>query len=540
MSRATKYIIIEGQFASGVLGTFRIIRGFATLQDLASISAPFPMTLPALGGAGVATVDGYQRKIDIDHANAIKRYLQEGGTRFIPEIILSIRGEFRDVVDAQQKVIGVEPATQTAGLWVGRKYKSRTIVTHQIWVTRRDLPRLVHQEQRIRRIDGNHRLHLAAELVVDATSPTKYLAPFCAILLGPPDNPNDNYVESMLFHTINSTGLLLDSEHALRLVLGQPANFGPASDEEFNTSPQLYLTRQIKEKMDRMPAIKRERLGATPATVLNSAARAIIAAKPALADNREATRAFADDLCGAIDDILARLPSVHPEFCKAEFFIELASLAWNETSEGLGHDHRINEAVKTLDAMGNWLGRDGFHRIETKRSMAEQLFEIFRAVRNRIPTRIFLSRWYPVDADGDELRKAIRRKDMIERALGDLKGENINLALDDPGTSTGGTFPIHKEMYDAIANDEIILVDLSGVRPNVCIEAGYALDYHKKGRLLFIFQPTAETPNNPKYDRPPFYLTTFRYEPLTDAADIPDKIKPHLRTIWHEAIAGRL
>jgi hypothetical protein len=321
--------------------------------------------------------------------------------------------------------------------------------------------------------------------------------------------------------------------------LGQQQQYRPTPDEEFNTSPQLYLTRQIKEKMDIMPAAQRERLGTTPATVLSSAARAIIAAKPALAQNRETTRVFADGLCGAINDILARLPAMHPEFCKAEFFLELASLAWNETSEGLGHDHRVNEAVKTLDAMGKWLGRDGFHRIETKRSMAEQLFEIFRAVRSRVPTRIFLSRWYPVHADGDEFRKAKRRKEMIERALDDLKGENIKLTLDDPGTLTGGTFPIHKEMYDAIANDEIILIDLSGVRPNVCIEAGYALDYHKKGRLLFIFQPTAETPNNLKYDHPPFDLTGFQYQPLADAADIPDKIKPHLRTIWREAIAGR-
>ena len=41
MPRTAKKITIEGQYAEGVLGTFRIIRGFATLQDLAEISAPF-------------------------------------------------------------------------------------------------------------------------------------------------------------------------------------------------------------------------------------------------------------------------------------------------------------------------------------------------------------------------------------------------------------------------------------------------------------------------------------------------------------------
>ena len=44
MARAARHITIEGQFAYGVLGTFRIIRGFATLQDLAAISAPATVT----------------------------------------------------------------------------------------------------------------------------------------------------------------------------------------------------------------------------------------------------------------------------------------------------------------------------------------------------------------------------------------------------------------------------------------------------------------------------------------------------------------
>jgi len=103
MPRPSRYITIEGQFASGVLGTFRIIRGFATLQDLAAISAPFPMNLtPAAGGP----VTGHQRAIDPQHAESIKRYLQEGRPRFIPEIILSIRADCREELDPPAKEIG--------------------------------------------------------------------------------------------------------------------------------------------------------------------------------------------------------------------------------------------------------------------------------------------------------------------------------------------------------------------------------------------------------------------------------------------------
>ena len=43
MARGTRYLTFEGQFESSVLGRFRIVRGFANLQDLAEISVPYEM-----------------------------------------------------------------------------------------------------------------------------------------------------------------------------------------------------------------------------------------------------------------------------------------------------------------------------------------------------------------------------------------------------------------------------------------------------------------------------------------------------------------
>ncbi len=157
----------------------------------------------------------------------------------------------------------------------------------------------------------------------------------------------------------------------------------------------------------------------------------------------------------------------------------------------------------------------------------------------RVPKRIFLSRWYPVAADGKEKTKADLRKQMIDQTLDELRGEGIDLALDDPGTEVGGTFGIHEEMYEALARNDIILVDLSGVRPNVCIEAGYALKHLERGRLILLFQPTKATANNKqKWDNPPFDLTTFRYEKIADTGEIPNKLKPHLKAIYQAAVNG--
>src|SRR4051794_37094263 len=92
--RESRYITFDGQFQSGVLGTFRLIRGFASLKDLAEISVPYEME-----EAGDGTVQGQQRQLNPEHAASIKSYLEIGQQRFLPEVILSVRTELSDELD---------------------------------------------------------------------------------------------------------------------------------------------------------------------------------------------------------------------------------------------------------------------------------------------------------------------------------------------------------------------------------------------------------------------------------------------------------
>jgi hypothetical protein len=156
---------------------------------------------------------------------------------------------------------------------------------------------------------------------------------------------------------------------------------------------------------------------------------------------------------------------------------------------------------------------------------------MYDRIRLSIPKRIFLARWYPDSQhDGKAAHEAKLRLDQIKRALGDLQDEKgINLELIDLGTKRGGTFPIHPLMYEAIRSSDIILVDLTGLRPNVCIEAGFALKHWEKDRLLLLFQPWEQM------TEVPFDLKTFRYEPIGQPAEIPEKIKPHIEQIMKTA-----
>jgi len=47
------------------------------------------------------------------------------------------------------------------------------------------------------------------------------------------------------------------------------------------------------------------------------------------------------------------------------------------------------------------------------------------------------------------------------------------------GTEEDGAFPIHNRMYDAIRSSDIIICDLTDQRPNVFVEAGFALNHHE-------------------------------------------------------------
>ncbi len=85
-------IEFEGYFAEGVLGIFKIIRGFADLRDLAAVSVPYELS----DGAEPGQVVGHQRQLNEKHALDIKKYLERSDNRRIPEVILSVYGIFNN------------------------------------------------------------------------------------------------------------------------------------------------------------------------------------------------------------------------------------------------------------------------------------------------------------------------------------------------------------------------------------------------------------------------------------------------------------
>lgn len=517
MPGGSRYIRFEGLLEEQVLGVFTIIRGFADLKLLAEVSKPFQM----VRNTDQTRVVGHQRPISEQHAQRIKRYLESSDIRFLPEVILSIRTDFQAENNAG------EGPREPDGISIRRKGRSKSNPIYQVVIDRRALPQILEGD-RIRRIDGNHRLDRAPELADDPAVSRKYIASFCMIVLQPPGIDYDDYAESLVFHTINSTALSLESEHALALILGQHDEYRMAAEDEFSYDPVLHLTRLLRDWAQNLPRPARIRL-ADRLTALSSAARSMIDLDPNLASDYAAFQEFSNELFAGLTDITTRLRESQPSLCQAEYFTDLAARVW-KGKEGLPHEERVNAVLAYLNSLGTWLGHEGFTSLKSNGTLSEQLLQIYESVRHRVPKKVFLARWYPATDDGGNFHRANLRLVQLRRTLQDLHDEyGVSLELVDMGTRTGGTFMIHPVMYEAVESADIILIDLTGVRPNVCVEAGYALKHHEKGRLIFIHHRGHELPDVP------FDLSTFRYEPFDDTAEIPDRIRPHILSILRSA-----
>lgn len=200
------------------------------------------------------------------------------------------------------------------------------------------------------------------------------------------------------------------------------------------------------------------------------------------------------------------------------------------SAPGAPHAERLAQSRDYLRDMARWMGTDGLRGLSIGKPLGRQLTEIYEAVRSRVPKKVFLARWYPPDENAEQKKRASNRlkvlKDLVERELG--------LKLEDMGTKEGGTYLIHPKMYEAIGSSEIFVADLTGLRPNVMIELGFALHHQHTQRLLLLFNPIKGA------KKVPFDTSSFRYEEIGEAQDIPNKLKGHLVEILRAAREGRI
>jgi hypothetical protein len=300
------------------------------------------------------------------------------------------------------------------------------------------------------------------------------------------------------------------------------------AQREFNFAPALHFTRLLDEKIRALPGSAKTRLGGRSLARLSVAAKELLRSYPARTIDLAAAENFAEEIREALLDLSTHLHADFPDFCAADYFIELATHVWMRTKPEALHAERLSLTREYLRDMAKWMGTDGLRGLKTEIPLGRQLTEIYDAVRSRVPKKAFVARWYPKAAEAEQKTRADNRV----AALKQLVEGDLHLELVDLGTEEGGTALIHPKMYDAIGSSEIFIADLTGLRPNVMIELGYALNHQGTKRLILMFNPIEGA------DKVPFDTTGFKYQTINEAADISAKLKGDLLEIINNARAG--
>ncbi len=514
MSRGRQKVSFEGLLQENVLGTFKIIRGFADLRDLAEVS----VTMPYQGGKN-GSGTGYQRQLDEQHVQDIKRFLSKGRYRFFPEIVLSLRSKG-----------STDPVVTYA-----KRRSSPNDKAYRISVNLKALR--AEGGSRIYRIDGNHRLEAAVQLVREnksfASIKSHREAPFCFVVL----DEDDELAEAMLFNLINSKALLITSEHSLSVLMRDDG----AAAERFAEDPQIYLTRWIHDKIKDWPQGFYDAMGDTPLSRLHSAAGVLLRSGGISKATQQDMETEAGHLFDPLYDLAVQLRDQHEKFVHSYAFLPIAAEVYARHSKvdpakGANTEaERLRRAERWLRDFARWFDCFGGADMPLPADPSI-LWTVFKCDFDKRAGKVFIAMSFSSEQALQDVATA------IDEALDRFNADHPNSPLAPRRTDKqkGASYEIPAWIFSEIDQSRLVIADLTDERPNVYCEVGYA----KSRGIPFILTFHKRVPSDkPPWDRESspgnkvhFDLMPYRYIAYESAFDLRDKLKQELDNFFVRAV----
>jgi len=505
MSRGRQKVSFEGLMQENVLGTFKIIRGFADLRDLVTVSVAM-----LYQGSEIGHGTGYQRQLDEQHVEDLKRFLSRGRYRFFPEIVLSLRSKG-----------AADPVVSYA-----KRRASPNDQAYRVSVSLKALQ--ADGFTRIHRIDGNHRLEAAKRFIDEqkrsATFKDFNKAPFCFVVLNSDRPEDDELAEAMLFNLINSKALSIASEHSLSVLMRDD---GAASDR-FVEDPQVYLTRWIKEKVKDWPQGFYRAMGNTPLSRLHSAASVLLrpgGLSKATANEMEADAA---KIFGPLYDLAVQLRDQHEAFVHSYAFLPIAAEVYArhstvEAAKGANTEQeRIRRSVRWLRDFARWFDRIGGADLPLPADPSILWF-VFKRDYDKRAGQVFIAMSFRESKTLEGVQKA------FEEAIQQFNDTHPHSPLSPMriDKQDGASYEIPARVFQEIDNSRLVIADLTDEKQNVYCEVGYA---KARGIPFFLtFQKKDSVPANKVH----FDLSPYRYIEYETTHELRDKLKKELDS-WHD------
>ena len=481
------------------MGNFLCVRGFASMFDLAKVSEADPEI---------------QRSLIDDHRGEMEQFLSSGEFTFFSEVILCnnmLKDEANEVTvnlfrDSVRKGENFKKTRISDKIYSSTSHAKHDPNNPMILT---GIQRIIiefdeHTANKFLRIDGNHRLSAVSE----QSSYKAMQIPFCLLLFRDTEE-TDKFCRA-LFHNINTKQRPLKMEENLKVIIESKTVFtNTLLNEDTSFGPPYLFTRIICDKIDlcHFPLIK-QFIGTSKYTYFVGLFEHLLK-EGLIPKNKSAVEIIVEKL----SDINTALRESH-----------ITNITENIAVLGAMTFYKIQDDAK-YKCFIKWINKNNIGSVE--KLHIDDVISIYNSVYDNLPKKVFLARWYP--ESGDALEEANGRLTVVKRIVAEL-----GLELVDLGSRGGGTYSIRELIDKEIPASDIFIADLTGNRPNVMAEVGYALSHLNVGRTLFYFKSTEDA------EKVPFDLSGFRYEPISDSNSIDEKVKPKLQEILKEIAEGMI
>ncbi len=440
---------------SGILeysmGGFLCLRGFASFKMLSAISEPNPEV---------------QRELIEKHKGEMANFLNNGEYRFFPEIILSLNlTDGKKDYDVVQEFHSKLQEGKTWNKYVDDiQFSISQNVTKNLLSKYDPLPRierinLAHikfneRVHKLTRIDGNHRLSAADDIIED------FVVPYCLLLF---QNPTENEQYSRaIFHNINAKQIPLNLEENLKVILESPEVF---SDDRLKNDPsfgwEFYLARKASQSINfsEYPFIQALLRGTEYTYLLEEFD--LLLRNGLLSESDDSVKKFTDEF-----------PSIEEAIQEAQ----LKSLPQNLAVIGAVSFYKLTDERKHNQFL-YWVKENCI--TEAPNIHMGDLIEIFDKVYENMPKTVFMSMQF--------CRETEDTYQTVKDVKATLKRENnIDFKLIKVDEHTDGySDEIYHRITEGIQKSALIIADLSYGNKNVHHEIGYAQGLKKKVLLLY-------------------------------------------------------
>ncbi len=505
------------------------IRGFARIKELARVSKADPE---------------YQREL-VDHQKkVISNFLTEEIYLFFPEVILSVKLKYDFTKKGASKkgspLTLIESKktfkSNVDGLSIkpSEKKYSKAFDTSgrdeiklvELEFNEGELIDLISKNQHpFHRIDGNHRLSAAEQIVGDRIETMDI--PFCIVLFEEITtkkfNPSTHILESVIdknyekfervvFFNINSKSVPLTLEQNLKGILGAEEYFDDDEIKKIFGEEGVYARKLGKritpDNYDSLNHILKANKWTLCLNIfiLNRL-------------NKEKCRAIPNDKL--IDTVSNSLQSINVLYSENEILrrnntieMVLAFLFFKSFSVKSSYDFFSAQIIKS-------------HLFEAKEATAESIITIFDKLFKKKIVKVFVAMPYYSDAEVSEYNKLF--KEVLSEIQSKSKSE-VQFDLIPIMRFKGKSERIDQRLLNKIKECDVFIADLTGCNPNVCFEIAYAEGREKP---MLIIKSSSDR------KRPPFDMDKLQYIPFnkkTHYTSIKSVITNNLPTILEEQL----